>query len=340
MKMNCEKCEGYYNKGCCFCGICGYKFPHRKGDMGKLEKAMLAGAILLAVMLLTEIITLISRTVPVLLGGGFNYVFEVILPEPMVVAIVHGDVALICWILTIIAEISCATYILWIFFSGVRKASAEKDSEHIERSSLYWVSVLFCANLFFEIVIFGLAEALGSGVDTSWMDEYTDDQMLVLLAYAPVWEELITRVMLIGLPIFLIQLVRTRNIGSAKLILGGFGMNKIAFILMIVSGIVFGMAHYYAWGMTKAAVTCIGGFVLGYVYIRFGLYAAIVMHFLTDYMSYAFMGVEVLYSLSVIAILFIGFLACVYLVTKMPSIKDARGKFDKMPLFFEKELKE
>jgi membrane protease YdiL (CAAX protease family) len=115
--------------------------------------------------------------------------------------------------------------------------------------------------------------------------------------------------------------------------MGGFGMSKIAIILIIISGIIFGLAHYPGWDdqVWKVASAAIGGIFFGYLFVRFGLYAAIFMHFITDYLSsFNWMGVGGLSIIVSFLLLGTGFIAIFYIIRRL---WDHRTTIGGLPLF-------
>ncbi|UAL07764.1 MAG: CPBP family intramembrane metalloprotease [Candidatus Methanogranum gryphiswaldense] len=334
MKSQCDKCQGYYDRGSQFCGACGYRFPKKKGQRNFLEKIMLLIAFITAIYLICEIAVLLIKAPAILsIIGDFGVSISIIIPKSIRLITIHGLGAEIYWILIVITISVCTFYALRTFLKGIKKLSKEKDDTQLTKTAIYWVGILFCADIFVQIVYFAIAIYLGLKIDSSWMDEYTHEQLLYMLANASVWEEIISRVMMIGIPIMAIQLFRTKKLDSMKCLLGGFGMNKIALILILFSGIIFGLAHYYSWGMTKAIITCVGGIVLGYVYVQFGLYASIIMHFLTDYLgSFMYVGVPSISVLGEITFIALGLFACAYIATRIPKKDEAITEWNSLTL--------
>ncbi len=335
MKPRCERCQEYYDRGSQFCGACGQRFSKRKGEKSVLEVVMLLTAFIIALYLVLETIVLLVKAPSVLsIIGDFGVDIFIVVPKSIRLFTIYGLGAEIYWIGIVIAILACVSYGIVQFMKGIRKMKEnDKDSSPITKTAIYWVGILFCADIFVQIVYTLVAMSFGFEIDTSWMDQYTDEQLLYMLANASVWEEIVSRVMLIGIPIALIQLYRTKKLNSFKCLLGGFGMDKVTMFLIIFSGIIFGMAHYYGWGMTKALITCMGGIIMGYVYVKFGLYASIIMHFLTDYLgSFLYCGMSAVSAIGSIAFIGLGLFACAFIATKIPKKEKACEDFKNMPL--------
>lgn len=117
------------------------------------------------------------------------------------------------------------------------------------------------------------------------------------LAGASVWEEVIVRFLMIGVPLFLIKTLSNKESGSFsedlskkripfKELIGGrnvFGRSEVT--LIILSSSLFGLAHL-GWGPWKVVPTFVSGLLFGYLFIRVGLHASIVVHFLIDYSGF------------------------------------------------------
>lgn len=106
------------------------------------------------------------------------------------------------------------------------------------------------------------------------------------LAEASVWEEVSGRIILIGIPLAIVGFIRTKRISSIRQVFGGgnnFGGLEV--FLIVLSGSLFGIAHL-GWGPWKVLPTFIHGLLFGYLFIKVGLHATIVMHFFFDYTAF------------------------------------------------------
>lgn len=115
-------------------------------------------------------------------------------------------------------------------------------------------------------------------------------------AEASVWEELVSRLLLIGVPLLWIDLIfrRKKLLAPKKYFLGGmqrYGPVEIA--LVIFSGLMFGFAHVYNWDIFKVIPTVVGGFCFGYIFLAVGLHGSIVFH-----MSFNLLAVPTLFLTS------------------------------------------
>jgi hypothetical protein len=66
---------------------------------------------------------------------------------------------------------------------------------------------------------------------------------------------------------------------------GGFALEGPAVAMLVFQAVVFGAAHVPGWDLWKFPSTFITGLALGYLFLRFGLSACIVFHFLNDYLT-------------------------------------------------------
>ncbi|MFX1511259.1 MAG: CPBP family intramembrane glutamic endopeptidase [Promethearchaeota archaeon] len=123
------------------------------------------------------------------------------------------------------------------------------------------------------------------------------------LLNASVYEEIISRFALIGIPAFCGVLVfsqKRKELGKSvfwKAFVGGFGMKPVSKVngktdgiwqgflifLIIGSAIIFGLNHVPSWGWWKFGPTFLTGLFLGYLYVEFGIHAAILLHFFIDF---------------------------------------------------------
>ena len=139
--------------------------------------------------------------------------------------------------------------------------------------------------------------------------------ILINLAYAPINEELAFRVTSIGIPlaIFLLYMYRKdqRIAGvsnrlklvlitmaspeHAKAMLGyknveerGYlrGISVLEWILILITSLAFGLAHYLlggGWEIGKVSTALLAGLVFGIMFVTYGAYAAILLHWYFDY---------------------------------------------------------
>jgi len=144
------------------------------------------------------------------------------------------------------------------------------------------------------------------------------------VSLAPLVEEFGFRLILIGIPLFVIY----SNKSSAKYFLKCLWNpdtldiydSKKAIFLIIFVGIVFGFAHIALgepWSEGKFAQAAASGIILGWVYLRYGFVASLLIHWATNYFifSYAifisqlnFISVEDAFSHSLISSLELLFL--------------------------------
>jgi hypothetical protein len=132
-----------------------------------------------------------------------------------------------------------------------------------------------------------------SGLYPFWYEYYA-------LANASVYEEVVTRFLLIGVPLaFAAAVLGARRTTPGRSptpawrhLLGGTldrdsppVLVGLAVGLVGLSSVVFGLAHVPAWGWWKFPPTMVAGLGMGYLFVRRGLLAAILFHFATDYMA-------------------------------------------------------
>ena len=127
--------------------------------------------------------------------------------------------------------------------------------------------------------------------------EYVNDLTLFLaITISPITEEKGFRVMLIGIPLFLIFAHKSsvrfffnalwhpyKNLHIMK--------HRRAISIIIVVGVFFGLAHIITgepWSEGKFAQAAISGIIIGWVYYRYGLISAILVHWATNYFIYSY----------------------------------------------------
>lgn len=155
-------------------------------------------------------------------------------------------------------------------------------------STILTIGGLFSAVLVVNFVYYLLVESSGVspnvpdfGSEPLWASTFD-------FANASVWEEIISRVLLIGIPLLWIDFLfrRKQSLPPIRYFVGGkmkFGFIECALILF--SATMFGFAHVGGWDIWKVFPSLISGLCFGYLFVRIGLYAAIVFHFAFDFLT-------------------------------------------------------
>lgn len=131
-------------------------------------------------------------------------------------------------------------------------------------------------------------------VTTPPLDE-NDLIQFFYITLAPLIEEFGFRMLLIGIPLFALY----SNKSSVKYFirclwapsnLDIFDSKKAIFLIVFV-GVVFGFAHIAfgeSWSEGKFAQATAGGIILGWVYLKYGFVASLLIHWATNYFVFAY----------------------------------------------------
>ncbi len=198
-----------------------------------------------------------------------------------------------------------------------RKGSPEPGD--LENALSNWgpveTSRVFSAVIFFSIAVYFLFQMLEQPTPTPTLLSSSVPVWirLISLAEASVWEEFSGRLLLMGLPLAIIRGIQSKRFFDPRQLLGGsgnFGRSEVG--LIIISALSFGMAHL-GWGPWKVVPTFVSGLLFGYLFVKVGLHATVVMHFLIDYLGFieelaGFGG-----TISTLIILFLGLVGCLLL---------------------------
>ena len=115
------------------------------------------------------------------------------------------------------------------------------------------------------------------------------------VSLAPLLEEFGFRLILIGIPLFALYSHKS----SAKYFIkclwnpGTLDIrdSKKAIFLIVFVGIIFGFAHIAlgeSWGEGKFAQAAASGIILGWVYLRYGFVASLLIHWATNYFVFSY----------------------------------------------------
>ena len=116
------------------------------------------------------------------------------------------------------------------------------------------------------------------------------------ISLAPIIEELGFRVVLIGLPLFMLYSHKlsfkflVKSLWWPQKNLRNVNMKKVLSVIVIV-GILFGAAHIFsdeAWSTGKFAQAIASGIIIGWVYFRYGFVSAVLIHWATNYFIFSY----------------------------------------------------
>ena len=205
-----------------------------------------------------------------------------------------GDVFIIFWGIFIILFI--------ITFLGPKKnfiksisdiLSNEKNSftDNHMLNVIKWFSILVLISTLITFI------QENFGIITEPPNIENDLILFLQISIAPITEEIGFRVILIGIPLFLIYSHKSslkfffKSLWSPYSTLHIYEKKKSIGIIVIV-GIFFGAAHVLSgepWTAGKILQASVGGVILGWVYFRYGLSAAIILHWATNYFIYSYL---------------------------------------------------
>ncbi len=204
-----------------------------------------------------------------------------------------GDVFLVFWsiflILFVITFLGPRNNFLQTISQLLTKDKINTDANYLV-NVIKWFSVI--------VVISGIINFVQESFGISTLPpEYTNDLTLFLaITISPITEELGFRVMLIGIPLFLIFAHKSSIKFFFSVLWHPYNnlhimQHKRAISIIIVVGLFFGLAHIISgepWSEGKFAQATISGIIIGWVYYRYGLISAILVHWATNYFIYSY----------------------------------------------------
>ncbi len=166
----------------------------------------------------------------------------------------------------------------------IRPPPSKSDNSFVMIAQLFFALIFFNMVVIIFLMFLGVPDTPATSGEEPVLWEYFFD-----LANASVAEEIFTRTLYIGIPLLVFDSFAQRR--KQKIyryfIGGGFKLEHITILLIIISSILFGLAHYPSWGLWKVIPTFVAGLAFGYLFVKKGIHTAIILHFLFDYMSLA-----------------------------------------------------
>ncbi len=350
----CPRCGFPHNVSACpNCGypsplIPVYQYPPRRAQSGVLSLAWDVSMILVMVLLLINLAVLIyvsyAAVLPELTAGSLpKWPIYTIMPSLRPIFFFEGpvQVTIYFFFILVVLLLAYAHFALSDGKSLVRLLTSPLPNLMPRlRSRNRWTMVaqLFLATTFFQVAYILALNAVG--IDTPAPPREMPDVWYDMfgLANASVYEEIASRIALIGLPLFIgsliLRLLKTRGgsstvmeyrdrrrfmLGSFRYLIGGNVSRKSparvlvpALGLLLFSSLMFGLAHASGWGDWKVFPAFVAGLALGYVFLRGGFLAAVTLHFATDYMAATIIligediALQMFFSLFIIVLLIFG----------------------------------
>lgn len=200
------------------------------------------------------------------------------------------------------------------FFESV-KGALSNPIKLAKTNFLYIMPLVASALVYATVIISQFQEA--QGVQTGTINFGTSDPYLILteLSFAPIQEEIAFRITSIGIPLAIILLVIYRGdhrisgfknkvklllltmlsperakakMGYRNITENGFpaGITRVEWLLILLTSAVFGLAHFLSgggWEIGKVTTAFLAGFVFAIVYVAYGAYAPILLHWFFNY---------------------------------------------------------
>ena len=176
----------------------------------------------------------------------------------------------------------CFYLLIRDFVKRMKGCPSEERDARFMRAPLSKAAVLTAITVLTSLVFVAISWLIGAAMSESFLSRMTNYQLLASMLVAGPLEEGLFRILPIGVPMFIICLVYHK--GSAKDILGGFGMSRAALVLIFISAVIFGIAHLDGWSIMKFPDTFISGILFGYAYVQYGAHTTIFMHSAFDMM--------------------------------------------------------
>ncbi len=289
-----------------------------------VKSLMSVGMVTFLAFLVLALFTLVYGT-QIVAPEIVNVSYSLYIVVPLIISIVTigGHLLLAYYYIIVIAIVASAAWFLIRGIGGFVKELTMK-AESRRHSQIFDVCGLLFAVLFFNTAVVMLIALAGGDVNVPGQD-LDLWEMLFVLANASVWEELVSRVLLVGVPLVFIDAIRKRHDRKAHAYFlgGGFTIGLAEVALLLVSSTVFGLAHFAGgWGAWKVVPTAVAGLAFGYLFLRHGLAAAIVLHFGFDYLQmpmtvFESFSIELLTGISILLWLLLGLVMFTYYASRV-----------------------
>lgn len=232
------------------------------------------------------------------IGAEINFEYPVGsipgVPLPSYVGL--GDIFVTCWTISLvlfaISAVGPARTFAGSLSAILARGHDDGDGAYMAQA-IRWFAILVVTSL----AIAALQEQFGVSITPP--DAHNELIRFVGVTVAPILEEVGFRVILIGIPLYLAYSHKARLAHFASSLwhpyrnLHIYSMRR-AILLVVAVSILFGLAHVLtdnSWSAGKVLQAVAAGMIIGWVYVRYGLAPAILVHWATNYFlfSYAYM---------------------------------------------------
>ena len=205
-----------------------------------------------------------------------------------------GDIFVIAWSIFIILFVISFLGPKKNFLTTIGDILSDKKNSFSDNhmiNIIKWFSILVLISAVITII------QENFGIITEPPDTSNDLILFFQISLAPITEEIGFRLILIGIPLFLMYSHKSSIKFFLKSLWNPYSNLHIyekrkSIALIIGVGIFFGIAHVISgepWTSGKILQASIGGIILGWVYFRYGLAAAIILHWATNYFIYSYL---------------------------------------------------
>ncbi|MGQ9468812.1 MAG: CPBP family glutamic-type intramembrane protease [Nitrososphaerales archaeon] len=177
----------------------------------------------------------------------------------------------------------------------VPKSALNYGLKSIFDNTLSTLAVTFSALLLITVLITLLQKSVG--VETGSLPKMDPILEFVLASIAPIEEEIIFRVAIIGTVTILLLFIRRTHFNPIKVLwhpsryvleLGTKTDMKVIYLVIFISGVLFGFAHIAfgaGWKIGMVTIASLSGVILGLIYFFYGFPGTVLLHWLFNYFS-------------------------------------------------------
>lgn len=234
------------------------------------------------------------------LGGSINYQYPLYEMEfikglgwEWASDIQVGDVFVVSWMFFLVV------FAISVFgpnrsfvrvLSPIMAGSAEQQDGNYIIQVIKWFSVIIVLSVAIDVI------QRQFGVSTMPPPFGNDMLQLLSVTLAPIVEEVGFRVILVGIPVFLLYSQRmsargfVRSLWNPSEALDITRTNK-ALVIIMISAVLFGIAHIASdqgWTSGKMAQATMSGAIIGWAYVRYGFVAAVLIHWAANYVVFSY----------------------------------------------------